>query len=147
VPPNRLPHPVSNWLHVRFIDPSLDLVGLRVPIERAREKNIAYWNWFKPVNPAVKGKSAIQRLLASPAVIIGDLNADPHRDPAAGEARRLPKRLGAEHLEHLKEDGWQLPNPEGPWSYISNQGKTSRLDHALISPSVPSAAKELRISI
>jgi endonuclease/exonuclease/phosphatase family metal-dependent hydrolase len=116
LPPNRLPHAVSNWLHVRLTDPSLDLVGLRVPVE-SRSENRAYWNWFE---------SAIQRLLASPAVIIGDLNADP----------RVPKRLGTHHLNSLKQAGWKLPDPEGEWSFIGKGGQTSRLDHALISPSV-----------
>jgi hypothetical protein len=116
VPPNRLPHAVSNWLHVRLTDPSLDLVGLRVPIESSSE-NRAYWNWFEP---------AIQRLLASPAVIIGDLNADP----------RIPGRLGTDQLNGLKQAGWKLPEPEGEWSFIGIGGQTSRLDHALISPSV-----------
>ena len=111
VPPNRLPHAVSNWLHVRLTDPSLELVGLRVPIERPAE-NRSYWDWLEP---------AIQRLLASPAVIIGDLNADP----------RLPERLGTKHLKRLEKARWQLPDPIGQWSY-----QMSRLDHALISPSV-----------
>lgn len=32
----------------------------------------------------------------------------------------------------LRADGWNIPTPSGPWSYISG----SRIDHAIASPGI-----------
>jgi exonuclease III len=128
VPPDSLPHAVSNCLHVRLTYPSLDLLGLRVPMYKSLTEKRSYWDWFE---------TAIQPLFAYPAVIIGDLNADPRRSIGPG----------TDHLRRLEAAGWQLPDPAGPWSYISHQGKTSRLDHALVSPSVTVGKAEYFASV
>jgi exonuclease III len=117
VPPDTLSHAVSNWLHPRLEDPLLDLVGLRVPMYKNAAERRSYWNWFE---------TAIQRLVAQSSVIIGDLNTDPRRSG----------RPGSDHLKRLTSAGWQLPDPRGLGSYISTHGQFSRLDHALVSPSV-----------
>jgi exonuclease III len=117
VPPDTLSHAVSNCLHVSLAGPSLHLLGLRVPMYKSAKERCSYWDWFE---------TAIQPLFAYPTVIIGDLNADPRRT-------RGP---GADHLRRLAAAGWQLPDPDGPGSYTSANGQMSRLDHALVTPTV-----------
>jgi len=114
-PPDTLGHASSNCLRVRLDDPSIDVVGLRVPDYKSTKETLAYWDWFE---------TAVGPLSTYPTVIIGDLNVDPRsNDP------------GADHLRRLVDAGWQLPDPTGPWSYIPHsEGAPSRLDHALVSP-------------
>ena len=118
VPPADFAHGAANCLHLRFARPKLDLVGLRVPIFKAGGETRAYWDWLEAAAP---------RLLPGPAVIIGDLNADPRRRG----------KTGPDHLRRLEAAGWQLPHPKGAWSFISHSGATSRVDHAVVSPGVP----------
>lgn len=117
IPPYALPHAASNCLYVRFADPPLDLLGVRIPWYKRAIDSRSHWDWFE---------TAIQPLIDSRIVIIGDLNADP---------RRLKGR-GLTNLQRLEATGWVLPDPQGAGSYISAKGKTSRLDHALVSPAV-----------
>jgi hypothetical protein len=114
-PPGTLSHAASNCLRVRLVSPLLDLIGVRVPMYKSITEIRSYWDWFS---------AAIEPLLASASVVIGDLNADP----------RHAKGPASECLRRLVSTGWQLPDPVGPWSYISTTGLTSRLDHALVSP-------------
>jgi endonuclease/exonuclease/phosphatase family metal-dependent hydrolase len=114
-PPESLEFASSNCLCVRISDPAFNLLGLRVPFPSRKlvSNTRAYWDWLE---------AAIQRFLAEPSVVIGDLNVDP----------RHLERPGAQHLSRLRGAGWQMPDPIGPWSYFS-KGHTSRLDHALVS--------------
>lgn len=57
---------------------------------------------------------------------MGDLNTDPNR------GRHAPAR----HLRALAAEGWQIPHAEGEWSFISKQGLGTRIDHAVVSPSL-----------
>lgn len=116
-PPSTLGHAASNCIHVQLATPVLDLIGLRVPMYKRVTEIRSCWDWFG---------AAIEPLLASATVIIGDFNADPRR--AIGPA--------CERMRRLVAAGWQLPDPVGLWSYISAKGQTSRLDHALVSPAV-----------
>jgi hypothetical protein len=83
VPPDTLPHAVSNCCHVRLADPSLDLVGLRVPVESPKQ-NRCYWDWFEP---------AIQPLLASPRC---DNRGSKRRSPVLEKARYRPSEAAGE---------------------------------------------------
>lgn len=126
-PPGTLGHAASNCLRVHLVSPLLDLIGVRVPMYKSTTEIRSYWDWFG---------AAIEPLLASASVIIGDLNADPRR--ARGPASECLRRLVA--------TGWQLPDPVGPWSYISTTGLTSRLDHALVSPDLTVTRAEYIVS-
>lgn len=117
VPPDTLPHGASNCLHLSLEKPGLEVVGVRVPMYKTAKERRIYWDWFE---------GALQPLLRGPTIVIGDLNADPRR----------PGTIGPDHLRRLQATGWQIPDPDGPWSYISVKGRTSRLDHALVSPGV-----------
>lgn len=96
-------------------DENLDVVGMRVPAYKENEKKDAYWREFVQIaTPTIHKR----------IVFIGDLNADPTH----------LRYVGARHLNQLAEAGWQLPPPEGDWSYMSKTGVTSRIDYALVSP-------------
>jgi endonuclease/exonuclease/phosphatase family metal-dependent hydrolase len=105
----------SNFLHVRVDSSSLEVVGVRVPAYPRREQKAAYWESI-----CKTAGSVIHR----PIVYIGDLNADPAKK----------RSVGGRCLADLAKQGWQIPSPDGPWSYISRTGYTSRIDHALVSP-------------
>jgi endonuclease/exonuclease/phosphatase family metal-dependent hydrolase len=105
----------SNFLHVRIESKSLEVVGVRVPAYPRREQNAAYW-----ASLCKTAGSVIHR----PIVYIGDLNADPAKK----------RSVGGRHMVELARQGWQIPSSDGPWSYISRTGSTSRIDHALVSP-------------
>lgn len=116
-PPINLSYAASNWLHVRLAEPLLEIVGVRVPLYKVAKDRHSYWDWFE---------LAIPPLLTSASVIIGDLNCDPQSSRGRG-----PKSLS-----RLAAQGWQLADPDGHGSYASHTGKTSRLDHALLSPTL-----------
>jgi exonuclease III len=114
-------HAASNCLNVQLDDLPLNLVGVRVPDCKTAPEKKAYWDWFE---------TAIRPLVEQNAVIIGDFNTDPHKKPRS-------KSPGSKHLNLLAEAGWQLKNPTGPWSFIPHKPKKpSRIDHALVSPSL-----------
>jgi endonuclease/exonuclease/phosphatase family metal-dependent hydrolase len=115
--PRNLSHAAPNLLHVRLAEPALEIAAVRVPWYKVAKDRHAYWDWFE---------TALPPLLLSSAVIIGDLNCDPQ-----GSRGRGPKSL-----RRLAAQGWQLADPHGLGSYISHKGKTSRLDHALVSSAV-----------
>jgi len=103
-----------NFLHVHLPAEDFELVAMRVPwYEKAKEKG-DYWEQFHRL-----GMDAIGRKI----LFIGDLNVDPGS-----------KCAGTRWLNRMVDDGWHLPSPEGPWSYISRTGMNSRIDHALASP-------------
>jgi endonuclease/exonuclease/phosphatase family metal-dependent hydrolase len=105
----------SNFLHVRIESKTLEVVGVRVQAYLRREQKAVYW-----ASLCKTAGSVIHR----PIVYIGDLNADPAKK----------RSVGGRHMVELARQGWQIPSPEGPWSYISRRGSTSRIDHALVSP-------------
>lgn len=116
---NSSPPPLSrattpNWLHLRMPGPGFDLIGLRVPMFEVPSVRKDYWNWFECAVLAMRGQ---------PTVLIGDLNADP------GQARRV----GGVHLGRLSEKGWCIATPTMGWSFVGKTGRTSRIDHAILS--------------
>ena len=113
--PETLGHASSNLLMVEMPDLNLQIVGLRVPFYLKARDARSFWDWFE---------EAVEPLRNRPVVILGDFNADPDK----------PRGRGTSHLTRLVKEGWQLPRPEGEWSYRSTTGKTSRVDHVLLAP-------------
>ena len=113
--PDTLGHASSNLLMVEVPELNLQVVGLRVPFYLKAGDARFFWDWFE---------DALEALRDHPVVIMGDFNADPDK----------PRGRGSSHLARLVNKGWQLPRPEGDWSYRSTTGKTSRVDHVLLAP-------------
>ncbi len=114
----------SNFLHVKLPAARMEFVGLRAPAYETSAELKAYWEQL-----AALVRSTFKR----PIVWIGDLNADPD----------TPSYIGGRHLAELERQGWQLPRPSGPWSFV----KGTRIDHVLLSPSVPFVSAEYVTSI
>ena len=103
----------SNFLHVKLPDAHLEIVGVRVP---AYESNLVLHDYWQKLATVIR--SAKERNI----VFVGDFNSDP-------DARR---HQGARYLVALRSEGWHIPTPSGPWSYVSG----TRIDHAVASPTV-----------
>ena len=103
----------SNFLHVKVPDADLEIVGVRAP---AYESNLVLHDYWQKLASVIR--SAKERYI----VFVGDLNSDP-------DARH---HQGARYLVALRSEGWSIPSPLGPWSYVSG----TRIDHAVASPTV-----------
>lgn len=105
---------MSNFLHIRFCDLPIEIVGIRVPAyERASERK-AYWTELLATMRKVEDRTI---------AFVGDFNRDPFRKAHQPDVPTL-RFPGAE--------AYEVPNPVGPWSYISMSGSsTSRIDHVV----------------
>ena len=114
IPPRLSAATAPNRLHLRLPTPGFDLIGLRVPMFKVSRLRKDYWDWLE---------GAVLAMGSRPTVLIGDLNADP------GRARRV----GGAHLGRLSAQGWRVATPAAGWSFVGKTGRTSRLDHAILS--------------
>jgi hypothetical protein len=107
----------ANVLRVRFPATGLRVLALRVPAYESRQRSLtlAAWDWIE---------QAANALAAGPAAIVGDLNASP----------ASPRHRGGEHLQRIVASGWTLATPADGASYFGLRGRTSVIDHLLVSP-------------
>jgi hypothetical protein len=110
---------VSNFLHVGVPVWDIEIVGLRVPWYTLSSERTSYWRELEKIIDSVKSRKII---------FIGDFNCDPNRS----------RTFGARKINSLREEGWQVPVPQGgDWSYISSNGKKrSSIDHVIGSPHI-----------
>jgi endonuclease/exonuclease/phosphatase family metal-dependent hydrolase len=107
----------SNFLHVRIPAVKVEFVGLRAPSYSGLALS-DYWT---------KLVKTVQSCVGRSIVFMGDFNTDPDQ----------PRRATAKYLLQLRNEGWFIPSPEGPWSFISKTGVGTRIDHALLSADLP----------
>jgi endonuclease/exonuclease/phosphatase family metal-dependent hydrolase len=111
-----------NFLHAKLPSAGLEIVGLRAPAYKVSAERKAYWRAVREI--AATADTRDLRL-----VLIGDLNASPAHQSPGGQA-----------LRHLRQVGWQVPNPVGDWSYRRRGAKsppvTSKIDHVIARPPV-----------
>lgn len=104
----------SNVLHVHLPHKGLDILGLRVPINKLKIKR-KNWDWIMTI--AVENKDR-------PFVIMGDFNTDPEYQPSQCGDR----------ISQLVHEGWKHAMPQSGASYWDiKTGNGKRLDHAFIS--------------
>ncbi|KKG14874.1 hypothetical protein EO98_03805 [Methanosarcina sp. 2.H.T.1A.6] len=104
----------SNALHVRLPQKDLDILGLRVPINKLKIKR-KNWDWIMTIAAEHRDR---------PFVIIGDFNTDPEYQPS---------KCG-DRISQLVDEGWQHAMPKSGASYWDiKTGNGKRLDHAFIS--------------
>jgi hypothetical protein len=109
---------ISNFLHVIVPAHAIEVVGLRAPAYKKSKELKIYWSDLRDIFYCVATRTI---------VFIGDLNCDPN----------FNNTPGAKSLNTLCEQGWKLPIPSEPWSYISYNGQRhSKLDYALGSPAI-----------
>ena len=103
----------TNFLHVLIPPLSIELVGIRVPAYDPATLT-SYWDSFLQLAASAAGRKIC---------FIGDFNADPD-----GTKHRESRRFAG-----LRGHGWEIPAPDGDWSFKSG----TRIDHALASPTFP----------
>lgn len=117
-PPSYDEASISNFLHVVVSANAIEVVGIRAPAYKSNKEIKNYWSELQNIFNLAEARTI---------VFIGDLNCDP----------KLNNAPGAKCLNFLYENGWKLPIPKEPWSYISYNGKSrSKLDYALGSPTI-----------
>jgi endonuclease/exonuclease/phosphatase family metal-dependent hydrolase len=108
----------SNFLHCHLPDTGLHVIGVRAPYYKMAAERDRYWEQLE------------QAILAGrnlDAAVIGDLN---------WQRRERRTRRGLA-IRRLLDEGFTMPIPEGPWSFMSADGDgTSVIDHAILSPSM-----------
>jgi len=104
----------SNILSVSVADTGVQLLGIRIPAygPSKRAQLCAAWDWLERTVNAFK---------ETPAVVLGDLNAD----PAASKAR------GGEYFRRILRNGWHRATPPGGTSYFGLGNRRSEIDHIL----------------
>lgn len=106
---------ITNFLHVKFNDCGLEIVGFRAP---AYSLGLEKKNYWKSIAEVVK-QSSNRKI-----IFIGDINYDPFPGVSAL----------ASSIKFGLEGNFYIPNPKGEWSFISLDGKNrTRIDHAIIS--------------
>jgi exonuclease III len=106
----------ANFLHVRIPSTGIEFVGLRAPSYTGATL-ADYWQKLVKTVQSCDGRSI---------VFMGDFNTDPDQ----------PRRATAKYLLQLRKEGWCVPRPEGPWSFISKTGNGTRIDHAVVAPAL-----------
>jgi hypothetical protein len=104
---------ISNFLHLKFADFPVEMVGLRAPAyEKAADKH-AYWAELAGIMESAKDRAIL---------FAGDVNYDPFRKAKLPDAGTVPF--------HLCED-YVIPNPKGDWSFLAYSGKGFKIDHVM----------------
>ena len=117
-PPDLDSSSVTNFKHVICAGDNLEVVGVRAPAYTSGKELREYWCSLLDIIR----KSRNKRIL-----FLGDFNCDPCK----------PTTPGGKALSNLRAEGWNVPDPEGEWSYTSWDGqKSSSIDHVVASPSV-----------
>lgn len=107
----------ANLLIVRFPESGLRVIAVRIPAYTARQgpQLVQCWDWLEQAAAALAGDRA---------VIVGDLNSSP----------AAPRQRGGDHFQRILGSGWTLGTPATGASYFGLGGRTSVIDHLLLSP-------------
>ena len=66
-----------------------------------------------------------------PILFAGDANYDPFK-----KSKKKSKMPQAKSVPFHRCDGYQIPNPEGNWSFYGHTARTSRIDHVIHTRSI-----------
>jgi len=109
---------ISNFLHLRFADFPFEMVGLRAPAYEKAADRKAYWAELAQIMESAKDQAIL---------FTGDINFDPFVKAKQVAASQVPFPLAS---------GYQVPNPQGDWSYLAHSGKGYKIDHVIHTPGV-----------
>lgn len=104
---------ISNFLHIRFPELGVEMVGLRAPAYVKAADRHAYWAELSAIMDSARDR---------PILFAGDVNYDPFVKAKRPDAESVPFHLC---------DGYRIPNPAGEWSYLGHRGYGSRIDHVM----------------
>lgn len=109
---------ISNFLHLKFTDFPVEMVGLRAPAYEKAADRKAYWAELGQIMESTSDRAIL---------FAGDINFDPFVKS---------KQEGASQVPFPFASGYQVPNPRGDWSYLAHSGKGYKIDHVIHTPSV-----------
>lgn len=109
---------ISNFLHLKFTDFPVDMVGLRAPAYEKAADRKAYWAELSQIMESAKDRAIL---------FAGDINFDPFVKAKQETASQVPFPFAP---------GYQVPNPRGDWSYLGHSGKGYKIDHVIHTPGV-----------
>jgi hypothetical protein len=107
----------ANVLAVRFPLAGLRVIAVRVPSYELRQRSLTAecWGWIE---------QAAHALADERAVIVGDLNW----------SARAARHPGSDSMKRMLGSGWTLATPATGASYFGLNGRSSTIDHLLVSP-------------
>lgn len=107
-------HAETNFLHIRFPDSDIELIGLRAPAYKSAAERRDYWSDLT---------STLQIYRNRALVVAGDLNLDPFKRVSGAR----------DSVEFPDAEMYCAVRPEGSWSFVSlhDASKNSRIDHVL----------------
>jgi len=120
---------ISNFLHLKFKDFPFEMVGLRAPAYEKSADRKAYWAELGQIMESARDRAIL---------FAGDINFDPFVKV---------KQEGASQVPFPFASGYQVPNPQGDWSYLAHSGKGYKIDHVIHTPSVVVSEVEYLICI
>lgn len=109
---------ISNFLHIRFEDFPVEIVGVRAPAYKKKADWNAYWDELAGIMESARNRKIL---------FAGDVNYDPFEKAKQPNAETVPFHLC---------DGYQIPNPNGDWSYLHHNGNGFKIDHVIHTPTV-----------
>lgn len=109
---------ISNFLHLKFADFPVEMVGLRAPAYKKKADWNAYWDELAGIMESASDRAIL---------FAGDVNYDPFKKAGQPEAESVPFHLC---------DGYTIPNPKGKWSYLAHSGNGFKIDHVVHTPTV-----------
>tara|TARA_R110002096_G_scaffold233047_8_gene423026 strand:- start:1397 stop:2113 length:717 start_codon:yes stop_codon:yes gene_type:complete len=104
---------ISNFLHIKFKDYPIELVGMRAPAYKKAADKHAYWGALAAIMESAKDR---------PIVFAGDVNYNPFVKAKQPDAKMVPFHLCPDYI---------IPNPSGEWSYLAHSGKGFNIDHVM----------------
>lgn len=109
---------ISNFLHLRFDELPVEMVGVRAPAYSKAADKHAYWAELAGIMESAKDRKIL---------FAGDVNYDPFKKAKQPDAETIPFHLC---------DGYVIPNPRGDWSYLAYSGNGFKIDHVMHTPTV-----------
>jgi len=115
----------GRWLGVDLPDVGLTVLGVHVPDDGERAAKAGYWRRLIDHGRMCAG---------SATVVVGDINTGRRGQDTEGTRFSCERQLGAFCSLGYK-DAWRTLNPDGrEYSWVSHEGKGSRIDAAFLSP-------------
>lgn len=109
---------ISNFLHLKFAAFPFEMVGLRAPAYEKAADRKAYRAELGQIMESASDRAIL---------FAGDINFDPFVKA---------KQEGTSAVPFPFASGYDVPNPQGDWSYLAHSGKGFKIDHVLHTPSV-----------
>ncbi|MDF1738635.1 MAG: hypothetical protein P1U86_05710 [Verrucomicrobiales bacterium] len=109
---------ISNFLHLKFDNFPVEMVGMRAPAYKKAADKHAYWAELADIMDSAKDRKIL---------FAGDVNYGPFKKAKQPYTEKVPSHLC---------DGYEIPNPKGEWSFLYHNGNGFKIDHVMHTPNV-----------